>query len=355
MKFICTSCPREIDVDSGQSPPPWCSGCGSDLKADAVQSPVQDSPVQNDRSPSPVSAAHVASAVSERSNKVRLESCPGCAAQIAIEHGQARPPWCPQCGEDFKTSPAPRAAEPTHRPAPRVPEPMGRSQSRSEHSQSPATDQTRPVTAPVTIPQSPVESAVQPSDCSDQTPTAADAWSNSYLAARQDDDVVGRDERFTRHNLLVGAGLGIWGFVMATGMAGSPDQEILDSHPSLMSIIDMLQVFTFLNGIALFVSGLGLRRRQSWGYRLAAASAVVSILGGIAFLAVWMILIQSSRGGEIVQAVAAMTFVRTNIDLLIGLVDGGALIAFLARNRPRSTAAKSSGRGHAPRYATARS
>ena len=168
-----------------------------------------------------------------------------------------------------------------------------------------------------------------------QTPRrdAFDAYPNPYLAARKSVGIAS-DARFSSHNLMVGAGLSIWGFVMATGMAGSADQQLFDSHPSLMSAVDVLQVITFLNGIALFASGLGLRQKQSWGYRLAVGCAAVSILGGVAFLAVWRIVLQSS-GDDLVEAVGALTFVRTNLDLLIGLVDGGALLVFLARNRSR--------------------
>jgi|GEM_PF-2945921 hypothetical protein len=162
---------------------------------------------------------------------------------------------------------------------------------------------------------------------------AFDAYPNPYRAARKKAG-IGSDGPFSSHNLMVGAGLGIWGFVMATGMAGSADQRLFDSHASLMSAVDVLQVITFLNGIALFASGLGLRQKQIWGYRLAMGCAAVSILGGVAFLAVWRIILQSS-GDDLVEAVGALMFVRTNLDLLIGLVDGGALLVFLARNRSR--------------------
>ncbi len=168
-----------------------------------------------------------------------------------------------------------------------------------------------------------------------QTPRrdAFDAYPNPYLAARKEAGIAS-DASFTSHNLLVGAGLALWGFVMATGMAGSADQRLFDSHPTLMSGVDVLQIITFLNGIALFVSGLGLKQKQIWGYRLALGCAAVSILGGVAFLAVWRTVLQSS-GDDLVEAVGALTFVRTNLDLLIGFVDGGALLVFLVRNRSR--------------------
>jgi hypothetical protein len=172
---------------------------------------------------------------------------------------------------------------------------------------------------------------------------AFDAYPNPYRAARENAG-IGSDGRFSSHNLVVGSGLGIWGFVMATGMAGSADQRLFDSHPSLLSAVDVMQLITFLNGLALFVSGLALEQKQSWGYRLAMGCAAVSILGGIAFLAVWRIILQSS-GDDLAEAAGALTFVRTNLDLLIGLVDGGALLVFLVRNRLRRTRGAASGNG----------
>ena len=118
---------------------------------------------------------------------------------------------------------------------------------------------------------------------------------------------------------------------MASGMGNSAQQEVLNSHNTLMTVIDVLQAVTLLNGVLLFVSGIGLRQQQRWGYRLATISALVSVLAGFMFVTAWQFLMQASRGGEVVEAVATMTFVRMNLDLLIGLLDGGGLLMLLWR------------------------
>lgn len=124
-------------------------------------------------------------------------------------------------------------------------------------------------------------------------------------------------------------------------MAGSPDQAVLESHPTLISLIDGLQVVAMLTGVALVVSGIGLRNGQSWGLRLAVGCAAASIISGLTFIAAWQFLRSSAEGGEMIEAVAVMTFVRQNLDLLIGLVDGGALFVFLAKHRTLMAEARS--------------
>lgn len=308
MKFSCASCSRAIEVPPGQSPPPWCSACGADFKdaSSEVETPAQPQDAQQ----------FAMDILGCQGEAARLSYCPTCKGKLPDGSAASRPPWCPKCGADLKTQVSDAVQRAAFSGEPRAPIPM----------------------------------RTTAASCAAGAASHANAYAT--FGAASDDD-ISRDGRFALHNFVVGAGLGIWGFIMAFGMAAPPGQDVLDSHGSLMTAIDMLQVLTIFNGVALFVSGVGLRQRQRWGYRLAAASGGVSILAGVLFLATWRFLIQSSHGGEVVEAVATMTFVRTNLDLLIGLVDGGALLLFLHRSRSRTTTGRAVGSGYATGWAGA--
>ena len=69
------------------------------------------------------------------------------------------------------------------------------------------------------------------------------------------------------------------------------------------------------------------------GYQLAQACAAFQILTGLFFIVTWQQLRAASV--EVEEAVAVSTFVRVNLDLLIGLVDGAGLALFLYNLRSK--------------------
>lgn len=299
MKLHCSKCCHEIELAGGELPPPWCQRCGSDFKTRSFGNcePVYR---QTDSGNEVEEGQHLSDVQS--SNTARLFQCGGCGWKTTIAAGARLPPWCAQCGADIQAGVTGAGAETT---------------AQSIEGSSAA------VSTGSSLHDVPPPEVLQPFIGQSGDPNRGRVSSSN----------IGQDERFASHNFLVGTVLALWGFLAASGMAGSPDQDVLDSHPTVMSIIDGLQVVAMLTGVGLVVSGIGLRSGQRWGLRLAAGCTVASILSGVVFLAVWQFLRSEAEGGEMVEAVAVMTFVRQNLDLLIGLVDGGALIVFLAKHR----------------------
>ena len=137
-------------------------------------------------------------------------------------------------------------------------------------------------------------------------------------------------EKFARHNILVGLLLGIWSICVLTMQdTTTADMKVLDAEVQLNSMLSVLQVVTFLTGSLLLISGIGIARQESWGYLFAGICAVAAIIGGLVFLGGLIHL--RNQADSVESAVAIVTYVRNNIDLLIGLVDGGALLVFLYR------------------------
>lgn len=91
-------------------------------------------------------------------------------------------------------------------------------------------------------------------------------------------------------------------------------------------MLDVLQLVTVANGIALFVSGIGIRQRQTWGYQLAVVSASIFVLAGLVYFAAFYSL---TRIDGLEHSVALFTFIWTNLDFVAGFVDGGGLLYFL--------------------------
>ena len=311
MKLSCAQCQQIVNVAPGQSPPPWCVGCGADFKASESTTAASEAKLNAQQ--------FAAEVLGLPQNSPRLRRCPSCKVGMPGQPDDPLPPWCPRCGSDVKSAAT---------IAPPAPQPEGEIRAESQNEVVGSAEasfsreelpESQPLAAPTVA-------------ASDLLPPGSTLLSDvTHRPSELDSSNVGRDDRFALHNLIVGAGLGLWGLCMASGMGNSAQQEVLNSHNTLMTVIDVLQAVTLLNGVLLFVSGIGLRQQQRWGYRLATISALVSVLAGFMFVTAWQFLMQASRGGEVVEAVATMTFVRMNLDLLIGLLDGGGLLMLLWR------------------------
>jgi hypothetical protein len=140
-------------------------------------------------------------------------------------------------------------------------------------------------------------------------------------------------ERFSVHNLAVGILLFVWGLVVSAGPPQSGGDKVLRAQERLCSLIDVVQVVTLVNGAALVASGVALRRGWRWGYPLAILCGIVLVMAGFTFLAGYQHL---DTGPFLEHGVARLTFVRSNLDMLIGLVDGMGLLWFVSTRFPRS-------------------
>jgi hypothetical protein len=137
-------------------------------------------------------------------------------------------------------------------------------------------------------------------------------------------------ERFTRHNFAVGVLLAGWGLLI--GVNGQPTdlEKLLHGHPILAIIVAAIQWLTLATGGLLWYSGHGVRARQAWGESLAKVSAIGSILIGIVFLGVFWYM---GRFEGLENSAARVNYTTSNLNLLVGLVDGVGLLVFLHRYR----------------------
>ena len=251
-----------------------------------------------------------------------LLSCPSCHGSMDVESLQEIPVWCSKCGADLPRDPAAYFKEETEASMPVFKE--ARSQVRSfEEAFAP------PELLPVMPGKPPLEPAPTPDDPPDdvalqvQQVLQSAGLSDAAASVTSSESAIDKDDRFSKHNLGVGLLLAFWGvgaglFINAGGGNG---------HESIDSTADFLQMMMVFSGIALFVSGLGIREGEKWGYQLAHACAGFQILCGLFFIVTWQQLRAASV--EVEEAVAVSTFVRVNLDLLIGLVDGAGLALFL--------------------------
>jgi hypothetical protein len=137
------------------------------------------------------------------------------------------------------------------------------------------------------------------------------------------------DERFSAHNFLVGMFLTAYGFGMSCLQGDEPQhggEKVLASYEGWGFLFWMLQLGLVATGVALLISGLGIRCRQPWGYPLAIGCGAVSIVAGLLFFAGFSSI---GNGGTLEDGVAKVFFIRDNLDFLVGLVDGGGLLYFL--------------------------
>jgi hypothetical protein len=156
----------------------------------------------------------------------------------------------------------------------------------------------------------------------------ADADAPVVLSAK---DKAEWKDRFGTHNVAVGILLFIWGLVVSAGPPQNGGEKVLRAEERLGTVIDVVQVVTLINGVALAVSGVALRRGWRWGYPLAIGCGIVLIVAGFTFLAGFHHL----KGGPFLEhGVAKITFVRQNLDMLIGLVDGLGLLWFVSTRVP---------------------
>jgi hypothetical protein len=140
-------------------------------------------------------------------------------------------------------------------------------------------------------------------------------------------------ERFSFHNLVVGILLFVWGLVVSAGPPQSGGEKVLRAQEKFNDLIDAVQKVTLVSGAALVASGVALRRGWRWGFPLALVCGIVQVVAGFIFLAAY----QNFNAGPFIEhGVAKVLFVRTNLDMLIGLVDGLGLIWFVSTRRPRS-------------------
>jgi len=134
-------------------------------------------------------------------------------------------------------------------------------------------------------------------------------------------------ERFGIHNIVIGLLLFAWGTIITAGPPQSGGDKVLASHKQLNAIVSTVQVVMLVNGVALVISGVGLRRGWRWSYPLAVACAIVSVVAGGVFFAGFQHL---AVGPSLEHGVARLSFVRYNFDMMIGLVDGLGLLWFLS-------------------------
>lgn len=144
-----------------------------------------------------------------------------------------------------------------------------------------------------------------------------------------------RRERCSFHNFAVGALLAAWGFLMGMAAAPEPTDKIFAAHPRLMQAMNWLQIATCANGLILCLVGYGIRNQRRWAYALGTGSACLLLLGGVLFFIAFN---RIGSGPTLVDGVAKIRLIRENFDLLIGLVEGGALLMFLVRYRQAQTA-----------------
>jgi hypothetical protein len=147
------------------------------------------------------------------------------------------------------------------------------------------------------------------------------------VAVAEPSDEEWRD-RFGLHNLVMGLLLAAWGVLQSAGPPVSGGDKVLASHTQLKAVLDVVQVVSLVNGFALFLSGVALRRGWRWGYPLAILCGMLMVLVGGVFFAGYRDL---SGGPYIEHGVALLTFVRQNLDMLIGAVDGLGLLWFVSR------------------------
>ena len=135
-------------------------------------------------------------------------------------------------------------------------------------------------------------------------------------------------ERFTRHNFIMGAILAVWGLLI--GLNGQPSNidKLLHAEPIVAMIVAAIQWLTLANGGLLYYSGREVRAQRPTGASLAAVSAVMSIVGGIVYLGVFWYL---GRFEGLENSAARVNFATSNLNLLVGLVDGVGLLVFLHR------------------------
>ena len=265
-------------------------------------------------------------------------SCPSCHGSLNVESLQEIPVWCSTCGHDLPREAAAffndARTEPT---IPAFQETPARIRSFEEA-----------FAEPELLSSMPHESELKPASASDDPPEEVVLQVQQILqsaglsstvsptaTSTMKEHVIDKDDRFSKHNLRVGLLLAFWGigaglFMNAGGGSG---------HESIDSTADFLQLMMVFSGIALFVSGLGIRAGEKWGYQLAQACAGFQILCGVFFIATWQQLRAASV--EIEEAVAVSTFVRVNLDLLIGLVDGAGLALFLYSLRSKEKSERS--------------
>lgn len=249
-------------------------------------------------------------------------SCPSCHGSMDVESLQEIPVWCSKCGADLPRDPAAYFKEETEASMPVFQE--ARSQVRSfEEAFAP----------PELLPEMPGKPPLRTAQTPDNPPDEVAAQvkqvlqsvglSDAASSVATSEHAIDKDDRFSKHNLGVGLLLAFWGFGagMFLDAGGGSGRESIDSTA------DFLQTMMIFSGIALFVSGLGIREGEKWGYQLAHACAGFQILCGLFFIVTWQQLRATSV--ELEEAVAVTTFVRVNLDLLIGLVDGAGLAIFL--------------------------
>lgn len=276
---LCPHCRADLNIAPGERLPPWCGKCGESLDSESVEKveATQKEPATAGPATSPGTL------------------CPSCNSNLNVAPGEPMPPWCRVCGVSL--------SEPTDRPA----------------------------TAAVN--EQPVRTDVPRSD---NQPLESIGYEPSPSVIPEVQQIqterLHREfrEKFARHNVIVGIVLGFWSvWAISANDMRTADVHRLEAEQQLSSTITALQVVTFLTGSLLIVSGYGIARRESWGYLFAGVCAAAAIIAGLVFLGGLVHL--RSKANDLAGSVAMITYIRWNIDLLIGLVDGGALLVFLYR------------------------
>lgn len=296
MKMVCETCGHVIAVDDNRIPP-WCARCGHDIKRPALP-PAAGLPTSGKPGGKPDKAKPT----------VSLIECTQCGFKITVEAGRV-PPWCSKCGADVKrpNPPAPPAQEPTD---------------------------TQPAAEPIST-----QAASEPMPVEQPLYTERELLSQTVEEIHRDHLEKERRERFSVQNFGVGLLLAAWGFVLGVlpGSGHDPTDKILAAHPQIMQYLNWLQIATCINGLILCLTGYGIRQQKPWAFALASASACLLIFGGVLFFIAFN---RIGGGTEIEDGVAKVRIIRENLDMLIGLVEGGALLVFLYRysSSPKSAA-----------------
>lgn len=295
--LMCPSCSADLPPTNDGRLPPWCPKCGVSMK--------QESPETGSEEKQPDAVVPLPAAPRNHRRKgTKSRLCPKCNSNLGLAPGEPMPPWCRTCGENLPKVP-PGATGGLCEP-----------DATGGLSGNGATGG---------------HSDLAPTESLEQIRYEPTSYADDDLAAIQAERLNGEfREKFSRHNILVGLLLGIWSVCALTLQdTTTADAKVLEAEVQLNSMLSALQVVTFLTGSLLLVSGIGIARRESWGYLFAGICAAAAIIGGLVFLGGLIHL--RNQANSLESAVAVVTYVRGNIDLLIGLVDGGALLVFLYR------------------------
>lgn len=362
--YACPSCGTALAVDDDGRLPPWCKSCGRDLPRHRLQ-PVapQAMPGFAGFPPGPVAVpnsgglppwvgqsmaphAPVPVAPTAFANSAPIPSVPNTSSLGVPSSAAPRqdphnpfmvgePRFAAEAARLFgrDTTPSTTPLAPLSEPRPHTPifdpttstvpgtvavglPPISLGQSIGIPAGSPAHN---PFLSQRQVPNPFHTSAVNPANAPDLPVIADDSLEKEW------------DDRFSAHNLMVGLGLAAYG-LLRESINKLPEhlQRELDQHAFVLDIMEVLGVMGIAGGIALFISGLAIKSRRNWGWKLAYSCAGLQILSGLGFFVAFL---ELGNTETLEGASMRVHWMAQNIDFLIGFVDGGGLLYFLFRYR----------------------